>query len=534
MNEQLRAISWAQFRTIRNFLPRTSAGTILLWIVSLFWYGAFVIAALSLAINLPGVPLPLLNIALPTGLLCVLLFWQIFPLMTLSGGWSLDLTKLLVYPIPPQTLFLVEVLLRITTAPEMIIILAGTVIGLMRHPFIAVLKPLWLVLYLPLNLFLSLGLREWLVRMFERRRLREIVVILFLCISVLPSLLVNTPLGPRLKPVFLRTAQTGGMPWFDLSGLTLRTFKPTALGITMLWLGASYLFARRQFAKVLEADQSQFPAALDARKPLGGRARWSEGLFRLPGRFLSDPLAALIEKELRILTRSPRFRVIFGMACFFSLVVFFPFSSGRLSGGFLSENYLPAVSAYGLLILGEVLLWNTFGFDRKAAQLYFVAPVPFRTVLLAKNAVALALIALMTFVIAGAGALIHSKTSPDAIAGSILLTFVLSLFFLAFGNVTSVTIPRPVDPNQAFRRQNSARSSLWLLFSLAVLLVPIGLAFAARWAFESAWPFFAVLGVDLVVGAITYFVATDSAIARAEHQRELLLDQLARGTGPIG
>ena len=97
-----------------------------------------------------------------------------------------------------------------------------------------------------------------------------------------------------------------------------------------------------------------------------------------------------------MLTRSPRFRVVFGMACVFSLVIFYPVAFGRAGSTFLASNYLPAVNSYGLLILGEVLLWNVFGFDRKATQIYFLAPVRFESVLRAKNLIAIATVLLMT------------------------------------------------------------------------------------------------------------------------------------------
>ena len=52
------------------------------------------------------------------------------------------------------------------------------------------------------------------------------------------------------------------------------------------------------------------------------------------------------------------------------------FREGRC--GVLLGNYLTVVSVYSLLLLSEVCFWNSFGFDRSAAQIYFLAPVPFR------------------------------------------------------------------------------------------------------------------------------------------------------------
>src|SRR6185503_14234594 len=70
----------------------------------------------------------------PLGLAGVCAYWQFFPMVSASLGASLDMRKLRVYPIPHRHLFFVEVLLRLTTAIEMLIALAGGAIGLARNP----------------------------------------------------------------------------------------------------------------------------------------------------------------------------------------------------------------------------------------------------------------------------------------------------------------------------------------------------------------------------------------------------------------
>jgi len=53
-----------------------------------------------------------------------------------------------------------------------------------------------------------------------------------------------------------------------------------------------------------------------------------------------------------------------------------------------------------------------FGLDRQASQLFFVAPVQIETVLRAKNAVALCLIALQTLAVLGFVLLIRIHVKP--------------------------------------------------------------------------------------------------------------------------
>src|SRR5690348_12781187 len=160
---QIFAIGWAQFRIMRNHLPRTSVGTALAALLSVLWYGMYAGVGAAIAVGLRGVPIHILQDWLPVGLLCVFLFWQVFPLFTLSTGWSLQLNKLQVYPVSKSALFAMEVALRLSTAPEMIFVLVGTMIGLLRHRDVPVFAPFLLLLYIAFNLLLSLVLRELLL-----------------------------------------------------------------------------------------------------------------------------------------------------------------------------------------------------------------------------------------------------------------------------------------------------------------------------------------------------------------------------------
>ncbi|HMF75943.1 MAG TPA: hypothetical protein VK604_09810, partial [Bryobacteraceae bacterium] len=183
---QILAIGWAQLRITRNHLPRTGFGTALMWLLSALWYGMFVTLAVFLAFALPNVPLAGLHEWLPAGLLAVFLYWQTIPLMTLSSGWALQLNKLQIYPIPARALFGMEALLRITSSPEVVIVLLGAVVGLLRHREIPAGAPLWLLLFVPFNLFLQLAVRDFVRFAFDRSRFREVLTILVISIGVLP------------------------------------------------------------------------------------------------------------------------------------------------------------------------------------------------------------------------------------------------------------------------------------------------------------------------------------------------------------
>lgn len=439
------------------------------------------------------------------------------------------MNKILVYPIRRRTLFTIEVLLRLTTAPEMILVLTGLAIGLLRRNDLATFPVLLLVLYLPLNLFLSLAVRGVVRRLLGRKRLKELVLLFLVAISVLPSLIFNTRFGEKMQPSLIAAARLSGTPWSELSSLVLGQEIVVALSFMCVWIAICWWLARREFGLMLSADQTAFQSAASqhvGRTPACGS--WTGAFFRLPDQFFRDPLAALIEKDLRVLSRSPRFRLTFGMACLLSVIVFFPLAYGRARSTVVAQNFLPAMNLYGLLIVGETLLWNAFGFDRRAAQIYFVAPVPLATVFRAKNIVAVAAVGIMTVAIAAIGSLIRNSYSLTDFTGSVLATAVVTVYFLAVGNFTSVWVPRPIDPNQAMKNQNNGKASALLLLCLPVVIVPLGLAYLAQWAFSAEWPFFLVLAIDFVAGYVIYHVSTENAIQRAQRDREKILSILSK------
>lgn len=538
MWQQILVIAWAQFRTTRNHLPRTNAGTVLIWFLSSLWYGLFVALGVLLAVTLPEVSLAQLREWLPVGLLGVFLFWQLVPLFTLSSGWSLQLNKLQIYPVGNGALFGIEALLRLTTAPEMAFLLAGAFVGLLRHPAIPIWAPFFLVLFIPLNLFLSLAIREALLHSFERNRFRELFAVLIISIAILPQLLFRTALGRRFTPYFFSVARGRGSPWHEVGMLSSGLFTPLDFVCILCWTGLCYWLARRQFEKGLRQDdefRSHSPEVKTSKREAAGGSRL--GLADLPAQLFSDPLAALLQKEFQSLFRMPRFRVTFGMACVFSVVIFVPIllnGGVRRGGGFLHNNFLPVVTLYGILLLSDLLLLNVFGLDRHAAQIYFVAPVPFETVLKAKNLVAIACIALQSTAVLILAIAIRASITPLQILNAISSAAVVGLFFLSVGNFTSIAMPRPVDPRQTFKKQAGGKMQFWFLLCSAGMFLLVGFAYLAYFALQSNWALLGVLLIEFVIAAIVYRIAFQSAVERGIHDRERIIEALSEGPSPVG
>ena len=256
MWQQISAIWWAQFRTSRNHLPRQTWGSILSTLVSVVWYGGAVTLGVLLTLIIPTQPLSEISRNLGIGLLGVFVFWQVGPLFTMSAGWSLQLNKLLIYPIPKRTLYAIEVFLRLTTAPEMIPVLLGGAIGLLRHREIHGWWGLGLLLFIPFNLFLSLTIREVVLHSFERNRFRELFTVLLVSIGLLPQILLRTGLGHRVQPYFSAVSNSAWSPWAQTAQVALGTASLWALLGLLAWTAVFFVLSHRLFERSLISEDS--------------------------------------------------------------------------------------------------------------------------------------------------------------------------------------------------------------------------------------------------------------------------------------
>jgi ABC-2 type transport system permease protein len=526
-----RAIVWAQFRIMRNRFPRTGFGSVLMAFVSLLWQGLFAGLGVFLAVSIPRLSLVFLEQWLPAGLLLAFLYWQTIPLLTLSAGWSLQLGKLQIYPVSHDTLFGIEVLLRLSSSPEVLLVMTGALIGLGRHAGIPTWAPFCLLLFIPFNLLLQLAVRDFVGYAFDRSRFRELFSVLAIAVGVVPQLLLRTGVAYKLKPQLLFLSHGAAAPWREVAALSLGDVAPFSIVLLAVWTLAAFVLARTQFRRGLLREDRFRSSGVSTKQ----RAR-SGALPGLLTRFFRDPMAALVQRELQSLARMPRFRVVFGMACIFGVLVFIPAAlrdGGRQGHGFMSENFLPIVNLYGLLLLSDALLLNVFGLDRQASQLFFVAPVRLETVLRAKNAAAFCFVALETLAVLIFVLLLRIHLSVFSVAGGIAISVVVSVFLVSAGNFTSVSMPRPIDPSSTFRKQAGARMQLWLLFASLGMLTLVAFPFLARWAFEKDWPFFAVLLGELGIGAIFYRIALDSAVERGMRDRERIVEALSKGASVV-
>jgi ABC-2 type transport system permease protein len=471
--------------------------------------------------------------ALSTGLLFVMLYWQLAPVISAGFGASLELRKLLIYPIPHGKLFTVEVLLRLTNCAEMPILVAGATAGLLRNPLYGAGAKMFVLsgalIFAAINILLSAGIRNLMERLFLRTRFREATMLLLVAVAILPQVLLFLNVRKaalfRLAPVHLL------WPWAAIARLMLGDHTAASAVLALLYAALAYCFGRWQFERGIRYDGAPKHVAPAILSPVGP-ARLSERLLSSPSGFLPDPLAALVEKELRTFARIPRFRMVYAMSCIFGIVFYLPaLRNPHASTSFFTRNALPIMGLYGLMMLGPISYWNAFGFDRSAAQGYFSWPIRFRDVLMAKNiAVALLLIPQIVL-IALVSRAAHLPSSFWKFLEAMAVMLIASLYWFSMGNIFSVRMPRAMDPEKMNQMANKMQAlSIW---TAPLLLLPIGLAYWARVVFENEIVFSAVLLIAAILGGIFYRVGLDSAVETAVRGRESMLVQLSRSDGPL-
>lgn len=539
MDSPAAAILWAQWRTLLNFYRKPQMGG--------FWIGSIVMAIWYLMLAGGGVGIAMLlgkvrpsefpqfQLVLTFGLLAAFLYWQLVPVFLVSTGMSIDTRKLMVYPVPERQLFLIEVMLRLSTGIEVMLLLTGAFFGLLRNPEIPVWGPFTLLLFVVFNLYLSAGIKDLLGRLMERKGIREVVVLGLVLLMVTPQMIAFVGVPPAVKTTLMNFNQSM-FPWGAAAALAMGKMPQLNLSLVVLYCAAAMWFGKWQFHRSLHFDVD----AARAQSGHGGTnsgSRWTDLLFRWPRKLFPDPLAALVEKEMQSLARSSRFRLIFFMGFTFGLVIWLPLAFGKVipgRGGPLQSNFLTWISVYSVMMLGEVALFNSFGFDRSAAQFYWLAPVKLRTVLLAKNITASVYIFLELTIITLACLALRLPITGLKIAEAFAVTTVLAVFFTGLGNIGTIYYPRAANPQNSWRSRGGSKFQLWMLLAYPTLGIPVGLAYLARYAFASELAFFVLLAFVFLLSVAFYFVAMDTAETGAMERREKIMAALTEGEGPIG
>jgi ABC-2 type transport system permease protein len=237
---------------------------------------------------------------------------------------------------------------------------------------------------------------------------------------------------------------------------------------------------------------------------------------------LSPVLFSILGKELLYVRRNTGIFAALIMPVFIVLMVVSKFATHSNASW-----VFPAAVAYSLLAI-SALSYNSFGFEGAGVQLYFLAPVRMRDVMLAKNLLNF-LLAFMEIVLTFA-IITYAAGMPSPVITLVTLLWAGATLMVStlVGNMRSITTPKRVNPQRMANKQVSQVSALIgmgiLMASSLIAAVPIGLAVY----FQKTWPLVPLFLV--FAGAALYFYERSlrSIDAFALERREQLFEELCK------
>jgi len=471
----------------------------------------------------------------------VFMFWQLFPVLATAFTTNFDSSNLLRFPLDYSTFFLIRIVygsLEPATALGCLW-LAGVAVGIgFAAPHFLLWALLVLLVFAILNILIGRMVFAWIERWLARRRTREILGIVFFVVIIGFQFI-----GPLVNH-FGQGARTGveqlvtqwlpiervlppGLAASAIAG-AMRDEFPFALGALLLLLGygnaALFLLNLRLRAQYhgenLSEGTARVPSASEKSPVQSG---WS-----LPG--IAAPVTAIFEKEFRYLSRSgPMLFTLIMPVVILLLFRLTPSRSGDAQSLLVRAPDLafPLGAAYSLLILTN-LVYNNFGADGAGVQFYFVWPVRFRQILLAKNLAHACVLALETILVWLAVCLVFRPPSAGVTLATLAgLSFAL-LVNLSVGNLLSILAPKKIDFG-TFGRQKASNLTVFASFGVQIAIFGLG-AIVFLWARSHGelWLeafFFLVLAAFAVAA---YALGLNRADRLALGRREALLAELSR------
>ena len=466
----------------------------------------------------------------------VFFLWQFFPLMVASFQEHVDMSAFLRFPMSFGSYMLMTLVFGLFDISSVIggICLYGIWTGLVVAQPRAVLGiTLALLLFAAFNLLLTRMIFAWIDRWLAQRRTREVMgaAFLFLLLSFqlinpairhyngrLPVNRSTLRVADRVQS-FLPPGLTATAVRFSLTGDEAQSLPPMS-GLALYAAAAGLLLGLRLRAEYRGENLGE--GSPQPAKARGAAKTVARGAF--PG--FSGPVGAVIEKELRYLSRSGI--MLYSLAA--PLIMLLIFGSGGSSHGgfsFIGRYALPVGVAYSFLGLTR-MIYNSLGGEGSGIQLYFTSPTPFRTIMLSKNLVQLALFCLELALVC---LIVRFRYGmPDA--AMIVVTFCWLLFALplqlAAGNILSLTMAYRMTLTRMSREEGAAGNGFT---SLAIQVVIVGIG-AAVFIPLSAHGLAVIAGAVfllLAVVSVGFWLRIFSNLDRmAAARREDLIATLAR------
>jgi hypothetical protein len=538
--QQLQLVAGLRFKILRNGLQRKNNR----WdLIGMVWAGivsAVLIFGLCFAFFAGTYEFLLKNRPQWIGLLYwgLFLWWQVFPIFVAGFGANFEFKKLLRFPLSMPAFYLLGLgygladFAALSSISWILSMLAG---AMAARPSVVPVLLLVSVLFVLLNVTIERLVGSWLEKVLAKRRAKELFFGLFVLSMVSMNFLSPAfqRWGDGTAPKFIRLWpylwwMPGSLAGHAVEAAAHGAFRGVLPGLAglLVWIAITSGFLWTRFrAQYFGEELSESSAPAAAKK----RALWREQTSELP-RFISPQLAAVVIKEFRYLTRNGFAFITFllpPIMVFFFSIQFAGKNSMLKQHGLSPEAFFPALMAYLILILLSPA-YNSFAFEGKGIQTYFMTPVRFRDVLLGKNLLLAALVLLeLSLSVAVMVWRVGWPSLPLFVSTVVAVAFAV-VGQLTIANWSSLSFPKKMEIGKMKGQRNSG-VAVWTAFGVQITLGGICgvILFAGRWTGNPWLPAIAFAG--LTAAAVGGYVASLGVLDRlAEQKRELLIETLCR------
>jgi ABC-2 type transport system permease protein len=554
--QQFRTIAWLRWRIFVNSMRfKGAVGELVAKIIS---YPFLALLVFAPAVGAAFASYYLVHkgmdayLAIPLWILFFL--WQFVGASTSATGPSFDLSTLTRFPLRYRDYLLMRLSFGLMDPPT----LAGITCLIAMTLGVALAAPAMLpwagfafLAYCLCLILFSRMVYSWTERWLARRKTRELLTgaillgsLAFQFSAQFIQKLSRVGDGP-MNPIMLKTAKAlVAINWFLPPGLTASSIEhmhhgaawiAVAAMLALLAYAAGFLaiLHLRLHAEYMGESLSEAPAAIAAKARVR-KTRSAEATTATAtgsSSLLSPAVAANLVREIRYLLRSgPKLYVL--IMPVFVVVLFSMRNSGFEAVGMRRNAFATFLFSYGcaymqLIFVG--LLYNAFGSDGGGVQFYFIAPVRFRDVMLAKNLLIMGIFAIEIVLIYVASAFLGRPCPPDLTVATLAWCAFTLLLNMSIGNIRSIVSPKAMDPAKV-RSQNV--SGLNSLISIVVVVVAASLGslmvMACRYLGASYWLAAGTFGVLAALAAVLYALVMRNMDGIAEKNAENLTRVLSK------
>jgi len=477
----------------------------------------------------------------------IFLIWQLLPVMATAFTENFDASNFLRFPLSYRSYFLIRMAYGALDATTIIgcLWLSGMALGAgAAAPSLVLWIAIVLAAFAALNILLGRMIFSWIERWLAQRKSREILFLFFFLfiisvqfISPLTQLYLHRYGHSHRPPSFAFATQLVAVqsflpPGLASSAISFSVQSRFAVAVGALALLCAYSAAFLALLNIRLVAQYRGENLSEAPAPTLRKGKETVQVGWDLGGGLSNSVAAVFEKEFRYLSRSGPMLFPLVMPLVVLVIFRFSFINVRHGTNFFESHAgfaFPIGAAYALLILSGIS-YNCFGTEGVGVQFYFMSPVRFREVLLAKNLAMAAILLVEMVLVWVVVAFLFTPPDPGITFATLAGALFASLAAFTVGNLMSLYSPKKIDWAALGRQRASGLTALAMLGVQAGSTGLAAIAVLAALYFHRIWPATLMLLI-FAAGALWLYAFTLGRIdAIAINRRESLITELCRAS----